>query len=420
MKRLSVFVLLSAGLWLIALQAVAQSNLGPERVGLFPDSPPYALHGPNWVGTREFLIGAGSERAIAATLWYPALNVNTAKEAVTYSYTSALFRPASVIGHAIADPYPYYGGGPYPLVVVSHGTDMNRFNLNYLSEHLASHGFVVIAANHTGNATGDAQFPFRDYTDGIAAAMVHRPRDVARQIDYAGELSSKSGALPGLIDLQHVAVIGHSYGGYAALAAAGARVNLTSSREWCASVAKDPAITAGFGYVFVCNGVVGGEEKELAMLSAKVKPGDTWPAFDVPEVKSIVLLGSFVPFGPQSFDKVKLPVLAIAGTSDSLYNANKWLYETLPTTRKAFFTLDNASHEILAQCDEFQKRLSFPCGYSEQVWDQYRVQDRIRHVSTAFLLYTLKGNVEALKALMPGAITFPSTHYDSTLGVTGK
>lgn len=404
----------------LAPQAAAQGTVSPARTGLFPDSPPYALHGPHWVGTQELVIGRNTDRALDVTVWYPAENVNLAKEEVDYTYRPLLLRPVTVPGHAIADAYPAYRGGPHPLVIVSHGTDMNRFNLNYLSEHLASHGFVVMAANHTGNATGDAQFPFQDYTDSIAAAMVHRPRDIQRQIDYAKELASKGGALPGLIDPEHIAVVGHSYGGYTALAAAGARVNLAPSRQWCTSVANEPAITSGFGYLFVCNGVVPAEEKVLATLGAPIKPGETWPAFDVKGVDAVVTLGAWVPFGPQSFDNVKVPALTIVGTADPAYAANKWLFETLPGTGHAFFALDNASHEVLAHCDDLQKRRSFPCGYAEQVWDPTRVQDRVRHVTTAFLLDVLKGDKDARKATLPGAVNFAGTRYEKKVESAAK
>ena len=420
MKAFMKFITAVGVLLSIALEAMAQGNVGPARTGLFPDSRSYALHGPRWVGTQDFVIGRNAERPLHVTVWYPAYNLNLVPEKIDYSYSSLLLRPVTIPGHALADAYPGYTSGPYPLVIVSHGADQNRFALNYLSEHLASHGFVVMAADHTGNATGDTQFGFPSYTDGIAASMVHRPRDIRRQIEFAAELIGKGGALPGLIDLQHIAVLGHSSGAYTALASAGARVNLASARQWCASVENEPAITSGFGYIFVCRSVVAGEEKELAMLGAKVKPGETWPAFDVSGVDAVVLLGAWLPFGPQSFEKLTTPVLAIVGTADPNYGTNKWLFESLPNPGNALLTLDNASHDVLVQCDDLQLRTSFPCGFSEQVWNPARVQDRVRHVATAFLLHTLKGDKDALEALKPGAVNFPGTKYESTIGSSGK
>lgn len=40
----------------------------------------------------------------------------------------------------------------WPLVVFSHGNSATRFGYTYLCEMLASHGFVVASADHTGNS----------------------------------------------------------------------------------------------------------------------------------------------------------------------------------------------------------------------------------------------------------------------------
>ena len=46
--------------------------------------------------------------------------------------------------------------GPFPLVVYSHGSGGLRFVSSFLTEVLASHGFVVIAPDHSGNTAIDA------------------------------------------------------------------------------------------------------------------------------------------------------------------------------------------------------------------------------------------------------------------------
>jgi hypothetical protein len=51
----------------------AQEGEGPAQMGLRPDAPPYALHGPYWVGTRDYVIPEG-DSAFEVTVWYPALN----------------------------------------------------------------------------------------------------------------------------------------------------------------------------------------------------------------------------------------------------------------------------------------------------------------------------------------------------------
>lgn len=43
-------------------------------------------------------------------------------------------------------------GGPFPVLVASPGDAGSRHNLEHVCEHLARHGFVVIAPEHTGNS----------------------------------------------------------------------------------------------------------------------------------------------------------------------------------------------------------------------------------------------------------------------------
>jgi predicted dienelactone hydrolase len=414
---LSVVLIVALALPALAIlpSAGAQEGGGPPLVGLFPDSPKYAIHGPYWVGARDFVIGPDTDRPLEVTVWYPAYNLDQVPEEITYTYDPLLYRPVSVSGHAIGDGAPAFESGPYPLVIASHGHDANRFFVTYLTEHLASYGFVVMAVNHTGNATGDTMYPMPDYVKGIGDAMVYRPEDVQRQIDYAGVLTGQGGALPGLIDLEHIAVSGHSFGGYTALAAAGARVNLGPTRGWCESVANDPAVASSWGYFFVCASVVANEEQAINLLGAEIQPGDLWPAFGVSGVDAIVPLAAFgMPFAEGSLDNVTVPALVIVGSADSLHDNNKWVYETLPSSSKALVVFENAGHDVIFQgCDDLQKRLSWFACFSEQVWDPNRLHDRIRYFTTAFLLAELKGDTDAAAALAPDAVSFPGITYEA-------
>src|SRR5690606_39358615 len=48
----------------------------PPAVGLRPDAPTYALHGPYWVGTQEFVL-EGEDNPSEIRVWYPALKDRT-------------------------------------------------------------------------------------------------------------------------------------------------------------------------------------------------------------------------------------------------------------------------------------------------------------------------------------------------------
>src|SRR5512144_2296558 len=66
-------------------KAQAQGQ-GPQPVGLRPDAPAFAKHGPYWVGTREYVIpDTEGQRPLPLTIWYPALNPDGKAEDITYT-----------------------------------------------------------------------------------------------------------------------------------------------------------------------------------------------------------------------------------------------------------------------------------------------------------------------------------------------
>lgn len=104
--------------------------------------------------------------------------------------------------------YPFEAeAGPRPLLVFSHGFTSARSNGAYLAEHLASHGFVVVAVDYPlthMRAPGGA----------LVEDVVNQPGDVSFLIDTLLGYSAVSGhALSGKIDPGRIGVLGISLGG---------------------------------------------------------------------------------------------------------------------------------------------------------------------------------------------------------------
>src|SRR5690606_3417151 len=109
-----------------------------------------------------------------------------------------------------------------------------RFQSLFFTERLASYGFVVIAADHPGNTVLDAFLGTMD-AESILLNFALRPLDVLRLIDYAAALNEAGSAFDGLIDMERVAVAGHSFGGYTALSVGGAQLDFTALNTACAA-----------------------------------------------------------------------------------------------------------------------------------------------------------------------------------------
>jgi predicted dienelactone hydrolase len=136
---------------------------------------------------------------------------------------------------------------PGPLVVISHGFGADRRFLSYLARHLASHGLTVVALEHPGsnvNWLSRASISGQPGDLMSPSEIIDRPKDISFLLDELAILNRQPGALQGKFNTQQVTVIGHSLGGYTALALAGAELNLDELRRSCKStdpLSKSPA-----------------------------------------------------------------------------------------------------------------------------------------------------------------------------------
>ncbi len=131
-----------------------------------------------------------------------------------YDVSGSLRYPATTSGLNT----PVAAGGPFPLVVIAHGnhrrysggSDPSAENYRgylYLQDHLASHGFVSLSVD------------LDDFTD-LAPGIVSRGWLLLYSIEAMEILSGNSGfQLYGQIDLDRIALLGHSRGGEAVVQA---------------------------------------------------------------------------------------------------------------------------------------------------------------------------------------------------------
>jgi len=130
----------------------------------------------------------------------------------------------------------WVGNTSGPLVVLSHGFGSDRKFLTYLARHLASNGLTVVAIEHPGsNFSWLSGVSLRSSIGEVlpASEFIDRPKDVSFVLDRLARINQGYGSLRGKLNTDQVTVIGHSLGGYTALALAGGELNLEELREFC-------------------------------------------------------------------------------------------------------------------------------------------------------------------------------------------
>jgi predicted dienelactone hydrolase len=423
--RRALFVLVVVLLALLVALPTAAQDEGPPRTGFRPDAPPYAIRGPHPVGYMSFDDGA-AERPMTGGIWYPALNPEGVEEACIYEVGIGDIIPElnNWAGRAIRDAAPDTAAGPYPLVVFSHGASGTLLWTVYLSEHLASHGFVVMAMNHTGDTLADvmkiqSEEQFLAFMQTNVDLLVLRPLDISQTLDHAELLAETGAALAGVIDMDRVAVGGISYGGYSTLMAGGARLQFPPQETMCDS---ERYIHDGIRVLACERGDTDLPVLEaglMALAGIESEPGQLWPSLGDPRVDVIVALepGAAHMIADEGFANIQIPMLLFMATGDTVVDPvyNGYLaWEFSGSPRKALVELKAADHFAMGRCSpEITAFPGFFGSCSDPVWDLDRSNDLVNHFTTAFLLAQLCDDAEAAASLAPEMVSFPGVTYET-------
>jgi len=151
------------------------------------------------VGVRTLELGRGASRPLRTLVFYPAAPDSTAAPGSPRDSGG----PGAARVVADADP----AVGRFPLVLFSHGLRGSPERYFAAVASWAAAGFVVAAPFYPHTSRGAAQFDRAD--------IVNQPHDAAYVIKVVRGLDRVAGdPLAGRIDVDRVAAVGHSAGGY--------------------------------------------------------------------------------------------------------------------------------------------------------------------------------------------------------------
>lgn len=203
----------------IVLAALLAQACGDASGGNAP-APDPAQTGSYAVGvTRIELRDESRGRTLLTEIWYPAdESARGAAPSPPGEYLPpdlAFLADGATLDLVAVREAPIAPGGPFPLVAFSHGSGGIRFQNTFQAEHLASHGYVVIAPDHQGNT-------FFDSSGSIDQLRIERPLDVIYLLNaFSGFTADPASRFAGWIDTElPFGVTGHSFGAFTSFAVA--------------------------------------------------------------------------------------------------------------------------------------------------------------------------------------------------------
>ena len=359
-----------------------------------PDAPELAPRGEFKVGVRtlDFInksqidvlkskggIDPTYDRPVKVEVWYPANLSEGTKESVVYDEVMGISNdpkrpliPFAFAGRASRDAVPVSSNGTFPLIIVSHGYVGSRVLMTYLTENLASKGYIVVAIDHTESTFRDAA--------GFQSTLLNRSKDVLFVLNQMAELgkTNSKNFLSGLVDADNIALIGYSMGGYGVLNVAGA------------------GYSEGAVKLF---GSISGGSKAIEVRTAN---NEAYKSSIDSRIKAVV---AFAPWGmergvwdAEGLKGLKTPTFFVAGSQDDISGYEKGIkaiYNGTINANRYMLTYMNARHNIAPNPPPAESlKLGLPFDeyyrYAEPSWNERRINNINQHFVTAFLGIHLK------------------------------
>ncbi len=343
-------------LGLLGCQSPAEDT--GEDLGPPPEPTAADQVGPYGIGVTKRVVQDARGTDLILEIWYPA-QVDDGAEADDYG-------DFSVAWDAHRDAPPDHRGGPYPVVAFSHGYGGVRYQTAFLTERLASHGFVVVAPDHPHGNLFDLD---PDLTSDVA---IDRAGDISSALTAVLELPN-SHLLAGIGSDGPMGMVGHSFGGWTTLVVGGGLLDLDYAKAHCAEF-DDP------GCRFIA---------DLAELTS-VEGADPDPRV---AVTAALAPGGAYAFGEHGLDHIANP-LVIGGRMDGDLPYDREIRPVFDAMdgAKTMVTLERAGHWGFTDMCMLVPTVVDCAGEADGFMDTALVRDVTNTLVTAHLRQALYGH----------------------------
>jgi len=384
--------LLAALLSVAAVGIMAQDN---HIDTIRTDAPALAEYGPYTIGVQtltfvhpdQFNIVASKpgqavpryDRPLTCEIWYPA--TLSPGQVPAGMYTNVVTRDPTIsvtlYGRAVRNAKPDAAGGPYPLVLISHGYPGNRFLLSHLGENLASKGYVVVSIDHTDSTYSDQ--------GNFVSTLYNRSLDQLFVLDSMSKLNQadRGTGLAGMILADKTALIGYSMGGYGVVNSVGG------------GLSERIVSTPSFSPDRILQDREAGNPNYLASLDSRVKAGVAIAPWGM----------NYGFWDAEGLKGISVPMFFVAGDADKTAGyapGSHTIFDMASNSDRYFLTYQNASHNAAAPMPAPAEYLTknspgskLATHYLDAVWDNVRMNNILQHFVTAFLAKYIKADPTA-------------------------
>ncbi len=193
---------------------------------------------------------------------------------------------------------------PAPLIIISPGLNSNFQAFTYIADHLASYGFAIAGIDFPESDAARMQ----DSLQGLDAfpspnAWLSQPQDVSLVLDTLAAKVKTDGPWQGKFDVNNVGILGHSLGGYTAIASGGATLEWPEVLKQCEQLNQPNQINLNPALLWQCQGV----HSEPPPSNLKDD-----------RVKAVLAINPVTNpiFGTDGINNIAVPLMVVAGSDD--------------------------------------------------------------------------------------------------------